>query len=77
MAKNNERNRNATNMNADTGESLGAVGGGAAGASAGTVLGPLGTVGGGLAGSALGNQLGEYDEENQGATNRNKQNKQQ
>jgi outer membrane lipoprotein SlyB len=91
MAENNDRNRNgagdrnATNTaGGDTGEAVGTVGGGLAGAAVGSVFGPLGTVAGGIAGAALGNQLGEGAGAknargaggNGGATNRTEQNKQ-
>ncbi|NHM33811.1 hypothetical protein G8761_25050 [Bacillus sp. C11] len=56
---------------------MGTVGGGAAGAMVGSILGPLGTVAGGLAGGALGNQVGEGAEgdNNAAAKNRNANNK--
>ncbi|WP_282942558.1 hypothetical protein [Paenibacillus sp. RC67] len=52
--------RNSTQMaDVDTGEALGTVGGGAAGAIVGSMLGPIGTVAGGIIGAAVGNKAGE------------------
>jgi outer membrane lipoprotein SlyB len=66
MAENNKRNRNgaagrnkANTDGVDTGEAVGTVGGGVAGAAAGSLLGPVGTIVGGIAGAALGNKMGE------------------
>jgi phage tail tape-measure protein len=69
MANNNERNKNGdSERNAadfDTSEAVGTVGGGAAGAAVGSVLGPVGTVVGGAVGAALGNKAGEGAEGNE------------
>lgn len=70
MANNKDRDKNGNMTNStdvDTGEAVGTVGGGAAGAAAGSILGPVGTVVGGVAGAALGNMAGDTVEGNTGA----------
>lgn len=68
MAKKNEDNqyqsnaadRDAASMgDTGTGEAVGTVGGGVAGAVVGSAFGPIGTVVGGIAGAAMGNKAGE------------------
>jgi outer membrane lipoprotein SlyB len=74
MAENNNRNRNGaagrnkTNTaGVDTSEAVGTVGGGVAGAAAGSLLGPVGTIVGGVAGAVMGNKMGEGAEGTEGA----------